>query len=362
MNNKNVILVIVLILGFTVSLGCSESDDDTETAVETENMQTGEVQAAQEEEPEPASTEETVKETPDNKGRLDIITSPEGASVTVDGVSQGFSPVKGLSVDEGDHVVDLYLSGYNPITLTVYITSSDTKTISWNFTPYDKLNPTSTETPTAESIPSTDYDSSLVRNYDVIQEDDKSMKALTKSLSSYTTEEINSLPLNVRKEYRVVISSDISEEELKSTLIQVVMDKTSENNDIDEVVVFAYDREEDVNDAFTLGKVEWCPNGDWGSVTPEIASSNDRSSYQYVFDIKDKVGNTDTSDVPTEREYEIYDYYEKCYEAAWDNIDLSDPTATVDEDLIMEEVAKKYGITKEEAGRICDKVVLYKMS
>lgn len=44
----------------------------------------------------PASTEtHEVAETPDNKGRLDIVTSPTGAIVTVDGVSQGLSPVKG---------------------------------------------------------------------------------------------------------------------------------------------------------------------------------------------------------------------------------------------------------------------------
>ncbi|MGB9939062.1 PEGA domain-containing protein [Methanosarcina sp.] len=306
---------------------------------------------------EPAST---VVTTPDNKGILDIETSPTGAVVTVDGVSRGLSPVKGLSVDEGKHVIDLYLSGYNPKSLTVYVTNSDTKTISWTFTPYVSPDPTPTET--SEVTPTNDYDSSLVKNYDVIEENDISMKALTKSLSAYTTEELNSLPLNTRKEYRVVISPDVSKEELKSTLIQVVMDKTSANSDIDEVVVFAYDRKEDVDDAFTLGKVEWCPNGDWGSMTPEIASSNDRSSYQFIFDIKDKVGNVDASDSPTEREYEIYNYYEKCYDAAWDNIDLSDPTATPDEDLIMEEVAKKYGITKEEASRICDKVVIYKIS
>jgi hypothetical protein len=85
----------------------------------------------------PASTETPeVATTPDNKGTLDIITSPTGAIVTVDGVSQGLSPVKGLSVDKGNHVVDLYLSGYNPKSLKVYITNSDTKTIDWNFTPY----------------------------------------------------------------------------------------------------------------------------------------------------------------------------------------------------------------------------------
>lgn len=48
------------------SLGCSESDDNSETSVESENMQTGEAKAVQEEEPEPAITEETetITETP----------------------------------------------------------------------------------------------------------------------------------------------------------------------------------------------------------------------------------------------------------------------------------------------------------
>lgn len=82
----------------------------------------------------------------DSKGILDILTSPTGATVTVDGISQGLSPVKGLSVDEGNHNVDLYLSGYNPKTVTVYVNSSDTKTINWTFTPNVSQNPTSTET------------------------------------------------------------------------------------------------------------------------------------------------------------------------------------------------------------------------
>jgi len=66
MNNKNVILVIVIILGSIVALGCTESDDNSETSVESETVQTGEAKAVQEEEPEPAITEETetVTETP----------------------------------------------------------------------------------------------------------------------------------------------------------------------------------------------------------------------------------------------------------------------------------------------------------
>lgn len=108
----------------------------------------------------PASIETTeVVTLPDNEGTLDVVTSPKGATVTVDGVSQGLSPVKGLSVDEGNHIVDLYLSGYDAKTLTVYVKSSDTKTINWTFTPRVESSSTQTETtevtqteiPTSES-------------------------------------------------------------------------------------------------------------------------------------------------------------------------------------------------------------------
>lgn len=124
----------------------------------------------------PASTEiPEVATTPDNKGILNILTSPAGATVTVDGVSQESSPVKGLSVDEGNHIVDLYLSGYNAKTLTVYVKNSDTKTINWTFTPYVKSSPTTetpevtpTETSTSESskeeVATSDSKSSTISN------------------------------------------------------------------------------------------------------------------------------------------------------------------------------------------------------
>lgn len=59
MNRNSIFLVFVVVLGLTFSLGCSDSDDNAETSVESENIQTGESQAVQEEEPAPASTEET---------------------------------------------------------------------------------------------------------------------------------------------------------------------------------------------------------------------------------------------------------------------------------------------------------------
>lgn len=230
--------------------------------------------------------------------------------------------------------------------------------------------PTTLEkTVTSSDIRVPEYDSTLVRNYEIVKTEDISIKALDKPLSAYSTSEIENLPMNIRKEYRVVVPSDISKEELKSTLIQVVMDKTSEYLDIDEVAVFAYDRKEDADGIYTFGRGEWCPNGDWAGVTSTIASTNDRSSYQYNFDIKDKVGSIDASDSPTEREFEIHDYYDarlleetkKLIEAEDAGISYKYADQEELENAVRTEVANKYGISEEELDKIYIKVWTYKM-
>lgn len=236
-------------------------------------------------------------------------------------------------------------------------------------TPIPKTTPTPEAIVTLSDIRVPEYDSTLVRNYEIVETEDISIKVMDKPLSAYSTSEIEKLPMNLRKEYRVVVPSDISKEEFKSTLVQVVMDKTSENPDIDEVVVFAYDRKEDADSFYTFGMVEWCPNGDWAGVTPIIASTNDRSSYQYNFEIKDKVGNIEVTDRPTEREFEIHDYYDarlleetkRLFEA--EDAGLQYKYANIEEleNAVRTEVANKYGISEEELDKIYIKVLTYLM-
>jgi hypothetical protein len=225
------------------------------------------------------------------------------------------------------------------------------------------------ETVTSSDIRVPEYDGTLVRNYEIVKTEDISIKALDKPLFDYSTSEIEKLPMNIRKRYRVVVPSDISKEGLKSTLIQVVMDKTSANPNIDEIVVLAYDRKEDADDIYTFGRAEWCPNGDWAGVTPIIASTNDRSSYQYNFDIKDKVGSIDASDRPTEREFEIHDYYDdrlleetkKLIKAEDAGLQYKYADQEELENAVRKEVANKYGISEEELDKIYIKVWTYKM-
>ncbi|MGD9779561.1 hypothetical protein [Methanomethylovorans sp.] len=204
-----------------------------------------------------------------------------------------------------------------------------------------------------------EYDSSAVQKYEIIKIEDISIKALEKPLSEYSSSELNNLPMNVRMQYRVLLPIGVSETELKSTLIQLVLDETSKNTDIDEISVFAYERKEDSSGAYTLGMLEWCPNGQWDGVTAEIASSNDRSSYAYNIEIKDKVAKPDSIERPTEKDFEIYDYYQQVYSEEFEKLDLSDPYATVNYDIVYQRVADQFGITKEEVDQITKKVALY---
>jgi len=82
--------------------------------------------------------------TSNNKGALDITTSPAGATITVDGVSEGVSPIEGLSVDAGTHSITVYLSGYDPQKEKVEVANSETKKLFYTLVPEADKNTTST--------------------------------------------------------------------------------------------------------------------------------------------------------------------------------------------------------------------------
>jgi len=227
-----------------------------------------------------------------------------------------------------------------PTTTTAEDRRADSKAIQVH------AKPTSAEKP---ALPQQGKD--LTKMYRIIFEKDLSMKAISGPLSSYSIAEIKALPTNVRREYRIVVPSTISRYDLQESMKHLVITETKANPDIDEIVVFAYDREEDSNGAFTFGKMEWCPEGRWDGVTPEIAAKNDRSSYRFVFDIRDKVGHVTDDLKPTAREYEMYDALDK---ALWAH-------PNENENAIKKGVAKKLGVSVEKLDKAYIKVVNYNL-
>jgi len=143
---------------------------------------------------------------------------------------------------------------------------------------------------------------------------------------------------------------NISRENLENTLKYIVNKKSKNDKNIDEIMIFAYDDKNDIGTGYTFAKLLWAPKGEIGNATPEIAKSNIRSNYKIEISIKDKVGKIKKSDLPTERELEIYN--EIVSEKYWD---------MQDEDYFPI-IMKKFDIrTKEELKDIFLKVGAYKM-
>lgn len=194
-------------------------------------------------------------------------------------------------------------------------------------------------------------DESKVREYEMIEEEDISTKALgDKVLSEYTSEELERLPLNYRMKYSITIPRDITEEELKSTMAQIIKDKSTENPDVDEIVVFSWYFEGSVGQSAAMGKAEWCPDGEWGELPPEIAENNNRDSYKIIFsqiEIQDYEDEEKYGLSEEERMQAFYDLVE-----LQDSIPLDDPEWEEKNEESYSIIAEKYGITEDQMHEI----------
>jgi hypothetical protein len=89
-----------------------------------------------------------------------------------------------------------------------------------------------------------------------------------------------------RRTYLIVVPTTITQDELKSTMIKITLDKTTADPDLDDVTIWAYDNEKDASGPYTKGMLDWCPDHIGGVISSEIAESNDRSTYKYNFLMK----------------------------------------------------------------------------
>ena len=214
------------------------------------------------------------------------------------------------------------------------------------------------ETPATQGMPpdapkqdDRDRAEASVLAYRVVGTEDISIKALSGPLSSHSVAEVSKAPRNTRKVYRIIVPSSISREDLVACMKDVVQKATAGDPEIDEVTVFAYDRVEDSNGAYTFGRMDWCPATGWTGVTPRIALTNDRSSYQYDYRVSDKVGNLERADVPTRAEFMMYDLLDRA---------LTDYPDT-DEEVLLRWAARKLGTTPAQVDKAWLKVLTYKM-
>lgn len=156
------------------------------------------------------------------------------------------------------------------------------------------------------------------------------------------------------------MSSKATEQEVKSVIDYIIRETINRDNNIDEISVLVYDREKDVDGAYTLAKGDWAFNGQWGSTSQDAGQKNDRTGYKTSYDLKKL--QADATDKPTDHEMEVYNYY-------WDILnEPGNPAGTTVGPLWLEDanpwerermikVLKKYNLSNKQLADIISKII-----
>ncbi len=160
---------------------------------------------------------------------------------------------------------------------------------------------------------------------------------------------------------RLVVPFDIDEKDLKFTVGHIINEETSKDEDLDEITVFVFDREQDINSAYTVARAIWAFEGELGKVTKEIAKSNDRRNYKITWSIKSRILTQDT--FSTEEETEIYYRYAEIYSDITEKEGF-DPLPKLGEkdaptpkkDKAEKITAEEFNISTSELRKILDRV------
>lgn len=125
--------------------------------------------------------------------------------------------------------------------------------------------------------------------YEIVESENQSHKAMTKSLSSYTYQELVKLPIDKKMGYRVVVSPTIKAHQVRPMVERIIADLTSQDDDIDEISLLLYSDKELANGMYDVARATWAPHGELGNVTPEIAKTNDRTNYKLEIQIAENL-------------------------------------------------------------------------
>lgn len=101
-------------------------------------------------------------------------------------------------------------------------------------------------------------------DYEIVSIEDQSRKALGKNLSQYEISELEELPTNKKILYKIVFSKDIKENQVKPTIEKIISKLTTEDSDIDEIILWLYSDKELSNSSYDIGTAIWAPFGKLG--------------------------------------------------------------------------------------------------
>ena len=89
-----------------------------------------------------------------------------------------------------------------------------------------------------------------------------------------------------RKSYRIVVSPEITEEQVEPTVNEIIHKLTTADGDVDEISISLYSDPKIVDGVYDVALAAWAVNGRWGDISYDAARSNDRSKHATSITIK----------------------------------------------------------------------------
>lgn len=207
-------------------------------------------------------------------------------------------------------------------------------------------------------------------NYEIVTTEDNSMKALVGPLSSYTVQELEALPVNKKISLSAALTGPITQEQIEPTLRKIVNEVTARDGDTDELMVFLYSDAARVGQSYDIGRAIWAPGGEFGNVTPDIARSNDRSSYSITIDAEPNIEEYLAQRASSESRFGLAEeqrraLYREIVAAEIRGLEEADQQISPSEDVMAnieladklqaqytQVVRDKYGVSKEQMNKI----------
>jgi hypothetical protein len=182
-------------------------------------------------------------------------------------------------------------------------------------------------------------------DFEIAKTEDQSRKALGKKpLSQYTTSELERLPTNKKILYRVILSKDIKENQVKPTVEKIVNELTSDDSDIDEIILWFYSSKEVLDKPYDIGTAIWAPNGKLGNIDANIAKNNNRENYKIEYRIKENLEQYLEQNSKSEVKFGITENERKqIFKDIVNAEDTANEYERIEQDKVLDGILEKYG-------------------
>lgn len=85
--------------------------------------------------------------------------------------------------------------------------------------------------------------------------------------------------------YKVFFTEELNQQKIKPTIENIITQITTQDNDVDEVILWFYSDKNMINEPFDIGSAVWAPYGELGHVDSKIAIHNIRDNYKIKYTI-----------------------------------------------------------------------------